>query len=66
MATLTSSVRRHLARNVFGLPGERKYPMPDASHAAVAKGRAKQQFDKGNLSKTQYQRIIEMANRKLH
>ena len=33
----------------FGLPGSRKYPMPDKNHAMVAKGRATQMLNKGKL-----------------
>ena len=36
-----------LNKSQFGLPSKRKYPMPDAKHAANAKGRAKQQLRKG-------------------
>jgi hypothetical protein len=39
--------REKLKKSQFGLPGKRKYPMPDAKHAANAKGRAKQQLKKG-------------------
>lgn len=34
----------------FGLPKARKYPMPDAEHAVLAKGRATQMVKKGKLS----------------
>ena len=33
--------RSKLKKSQFGLPGKRKYPMPDKKHAANAKGRAK-------------------------
>ena len=36
MAVLTSQQRKGLRASVFGLPSQRKYPMPDASHAANA------------------------------
>jgi hypothetical protein len=39
--------------------------MPDRKHAANAKARAKQQYKKGRLSKSAYQRIVAKANRKL-
>jgi len=45
------------------MPGERKYPMPDRSHAANAKARAQQQFNKGNLSKSSLSTIDAKANK---
>ena len=50
MADLTTSRRKALPKSDFGMPGERKYPMPDKAHAANAKARATQQVAKGNLS----------------
>jgi hypothetical protein len=47
------------------LPSERKYPVNDRSHAANAKSRAQQQFDKGNLSKSELSKIDAKANKKL-
>jgi hypothetical protein len=55
--------RQKLKKSQFGLPGKRKYPMPDAKHAALAKGRAKQQLKKGKLSRSAYQKIVAKANR---
>jgi hypothetical protein len=52
MATLSSLGRKQLPRSSFGLPGKRKYPMPDKEHAADAKGRATQQVKRGNLSRS--------------
>ncbi len=65
MAVLTTKRRKSLKKGTFGLPGERKYPMPDKAHAANAKARAKQQLDKGNISESEYNRIIAKANRVL-
>jgi hypothetical protein len=39
--------------------------MPDAKHAANAKGRAKQQLKKGKLSRRAYEKIVAKANRVL-
>ena len=39
--------------------------MPDKKHAANAKGRAKQQLEKGKLSRAAYKKIIAKANRVL-
>jgi hypothetical protein len=52
-----------LKRSQFGLPGKRKYPMPDREHAINAKGRAKQQLKKGKLSRSAYEKIVAKANR---
>jgi hypothetical protein len=65
MAILKAARRNKLAKSTFGLPGERKYPMPDASHARNALARASQQLGKGNLSLAQAQKIRAKAYRKL-
>lgn len=57
--------RKKLKKSQFGLPGKRKYPMPDKKHAANAKGRAKQQRKKGKLSRAAYDKIVAKANRVL-
>jgi hypothetical protein len=57
--------RQKLKKSQFGLPGKRKYPMPDAKHAAIGKGRAKQQLKKGKLSRSAYEKIVAKANRVL-
>jgi hypothetical protein len=51
-----------LKRSQFGLPGKRKYPMPDREHAINAKGRAKQQLKRGKLSRSAYEKIVAKAN----
>ena len=50
VSKLTSRERKDIPKSEFGLPGSRKYPMPDKSHAGNAKARATQQVAKGNLS----------------
>ena len=55
--------RSKLKKSQFGLPGKRKYPMPDKQHAANAKGRAKQQLKRGKLSRSAYNKVIAKANR---
>ncbi len=65
MSKLTSGERKAIPTSEFGLPGSRKYPMPDASHAANAKARATQQVAKGNLSPEAAARIRAKANRVL-
>jgi hypothetical protein len=62
MSKLTSSARNSLKASTFGLPGQRKYPMPDASHAANAKARASQQVAKGNITPGQKATIDRKAN----
>jgi hypothetical protein len=57
--------RSKLKRSQFGLPGKRKYPMPDPKHASNAKGRAKQQLKRGKLSRSAYKKIVAKANRVL-
>ena len=65
MAELHAAQRNKLKKSTFGLPGQRKYPMPDRSHAANAKARAKQMLESGRLSQSSYEKIIAKANRKL-
>jgi hypothetical protein len=65
MARLTAKGRKRLPKSSFGLPGSRKYPMHDKKHAANAKARAKQQLNKGRISRSTYNKIVAKANRKL-
>lgn len=60
---LKAAARKELPKSEFGLPGSRKYPMPDRGHAANAKARATQQVAKGNLSESDAARIRAKANR---
>ena len=63
MAKLSSEVRNSLHKNSFGLPGERKYPMPDKAHAANAKARASQMENAGKLSESSKEKIDAKANK---
>ena len=73
MADLRAKNRAHVATKNFGLPekarsaGAKKdsgnYPMPDKKHAGNAKARAKQQLKKGNLKKSEYEKIVRKADR---
>ena len=63
MAELKEQKRDSLKSSTFGLPEERKYPMPDKSHAANAKARATQQVKKGNLTKAEEQKIDRKADK---
>lgn len=60
---LTAAKRNKLSSKTFGLPGSRKYPMPDRSHGANAKARATQQVKAGNLSPSSAAKIRSKANR---
>jgi hypothetical protein len=63
MAKLKSSARNKLSDSTFGLPGQRKYPMPDKSHAVNAKARATQMVSKGKLSSASKSKIDAKANK---
>ncbi len=63
MAKMSEKKRDSLKSSQFGLPDERKYPMPDESHARNAKARAAQQEKKGNLSKAQERKIDRKADK---
>ena len=63
MAKLKAARRNALPSGEFGLPGSRKYPMPDRSHAANAKARATQQVKAGHLSASSAAKIRAKANR---
>lgn len=65
MATLNANRRNRLKASQFGEPGERKYPMPDKSHAANAKARATQMVKKGKLSEGEAEKIKAKANKML-
>lgn len=66
MSKLTTKERNKLPKSSFGEPGERKYPMPDRSHAANAKARASQAYKKGLISLSAEQHIDAKANKILH
>lgn len=63
MATLTTKDRKSIPKKEFGLPGEKKYPMPDKSHAANAKARASQMEAQGKLSPSSKSKIDAKANK---
>lgn len=65
MAKLNAKARKKIPSSEFGMPGERKYPMPDKSHAANAKARATQMVKKGKLSPATAAKIKAKANRVL-
>lgn len=63
MAKLNTAERKHIPSSEFGLPGSRKYPMPDRSHAQNAKARATQMVKRGKLSSGAAAKIRAKANR---
>jgi len=65
MPTLDEGDRDELKKSQFGLPDERKYPMPDKSHARNAKARAAQQEKKGTITAAEEKKIDRKADRVL-
>lgn len=65
MADLSTKKRKSLPKSDFGLPGTKKYPMPDKAHAANAKARASQAVDAGRMSKSTKEKIDAKADKKL-
>ena len=63
MAELSTKKRNAEPKSEFGLPDERKYPMPDKSHARNAKARASQQVKKGNLTAAEKKKIDRKADK---
>ena len=63
MAKLTTSKKNAEPNKDFGLPEQRKYPMPDASHARNAKARASQMAHQGKLSAADKKRVDAKANK---
>ena len=65
MPKLNAAKRNALPKSTFGMPGQRKFPMPDPAHAANAKARATQQVKAGRLSQTSAAKIRAKANKLL-
>lgn len=65
MTILTAQQRKKIPKSGFGLPGSRKYPMPDKSHAVNAEARATQMVNKGKLSPASAAKIKAKARRVL-
>ena len=65
MAELKAKTRSKLPAKTFGLPGSRRYPMPDKAHAANAKARATQMVNAGKLSPSSAAQIRAKANKVL-
>jgi hypothetical protein len=65
MGLLTTKMRGSLPSDEFGEPAKRKFPMPDASHAANAKARATQQVKAGKMAPSTAKKIDAKANKVL-
>ena len=65
MAKLTTAKRKKIPKGEFGLPGEKKYPMEDKSHARNAKARASEMEHKGKLSASSKAKIDAKADKVL-
>lgn len=63
MSKLTAKARHNLPKGDFGIAGREAYPMPDRSHAANAKARAAEEYNKGKLSKSAEEKIDAKANK---
>jgi hypothetical protein len=66
MATLKEKQRDKLPESKFGLPDERKYPMPDKSHARNAKARASQAQNAGRITAAEEKKIDRKADKILN
>jgi hypothetical protein len=65
MPDLDQKKRDSLPDSKFGLPDERKYPMPDKAHARNAKARASQQQNKGRITAAEEKKIDRKADKVL-
>lgn len=63
MTKLDAKERKKIPKGEFGLPGERKYPMEDKSHARNAKARASEMENKGKLSASSKAKIDAKADK---
>ncbi len=75
MSTLTAKQRANLRPKDFGLPekartakarkGTGNYPIPDRGHAISAIRRASREYERGNLTKKEHDRIQRKAEKML-
>ena len=75
MSKLTATQRAGLPAKAFGLPerartekARRKggnYPIPDTGHAISALRRSEREYERGNLTRDEYDRIQRKARKKL-
>jgi len=64
-SNLTAKQRAKIPASQYGLPKQRAYPMPDRAHASNAKARASQALKSGKISKAEFSKVVEKANRVL-
>jgi hypothetical protein len=65
MSKLTRNERNKIPSSKFAGP-DRSYPVEDHAHAANAKARASQQYNKGHISLKMLHQIDEKADHVLH
>jgi hypothetical protein len=65
MSKLSTNQRKVIPSSEFGLPAEKKYPMPDRKHAGNAKARASEMEKKGKLSLADQTKIDKKADKVL-
>ena len=63
---MSEKQRDKLPESKFGLPDERKYPMPDKSHARNAKARASQAQNAGRITAAEEKKIDRKADKVLN
>ena len=65
MTKLSTESRKELPKSKFALPGSKKYPVEDKSHAKNAKARASEEEHKGKISKSIEKKIDAKADKVL-
>jgi hypothetical protein len=65
VAELKAKARNKLPKSEFGMPGERKFPLNDKSHARNAKARASEMANTGKISESTKAKIDAKADRVL-
>jgi len=60
---MSAKKRKSIPKSEYGLPDEKKYPMPDKAHARNAKARASQQQNKGRITASEERQIDRKADR---
>lgn len=65
MAKLTTTRRSNLPAATFGMPAQRKYPMPDRSHARNALSRVSQALHEGKISDASAAKVRNKAHQVL-
>lgn len=62
MAVLSTKTRNREKGSTFGLPDQRKYPMPDKGHAGNAKARVSQMLAKGKITPADAAKVRHKAD----